>query len=61
MLNDSLKSAEPTERARLDEVTYEKLSELATLLELLGAIRLHNPRFKYRAASDCARTKDRIY
>lgn len=43
MLDDYLAKACPDERARLDEILYEKLSEYATLLELLESIRMHCP------------------
>ncbi|KAF2130934.1 hypothetical protein P153DRAFT_251278, partial [Dothidotthia symphoricarpi CBS 119687] len=61
MLDDHLASSTPEERARLDEILYENLSDYVTLIELLWAIRMHCPRSTIRSISDCVQTEDRIY
>jgi hypothetical protein len=60
MLDDHLAKACPDERARLDEILYEKLSEYATLLELLESIRMHYPRNAIREITQCEAVEDRI-
>jgi hypothetical protein len=60
MLDDHLAKACPDERARLDEILYEKISDYATLLELLDAIRMHCPRNAIREITNCEATEDRV-
>jgi hypothetical protein len=60
MLDDHLAKACPDERARLEEILYEKLPEYATLLELLESIRMHYPRNAIREITQCEAVEDRI-
>lgn len=61
MLDDHLANATSAERARLDEILYDKLSDYATLLELLWYVRLHCPRNTIRSTAECSRIEDRLY
>jgi hypothetical protein len=61
MLDEHLAKSDRNERARLDEILYEKLSDYATLLELLWAVRMHRPRNTNRTIDDCMKTEDRMY
>jgi hypothetical protein len=61
MLNEHLMSSSPTERARLDEILYEKLSDYVTLLELLWVVRMNCPRNTNHTIEQCARTEDRLF
>ncbi|CAO2649990.1 Nn.00g012820.m01.CDS01 [Neocucurbitaria sp. VM-36] len=61
MLNDHLANSSPTECGRLDEIIFEKLSDYATILELLGAIRMHCPRNTNRIVKECEKTEDRLF
>jgi hypothetical protein len=60
MLDDHLAQSSTEERARLDEILYEKLSDYATLLELFWSIRMHCPRNPIRNIKDCEQTEDRL-
>jgi hypothetical protein len=60
MLDDHLTKASSDERARLDDILYEKISEYATLLELLDFIRMHCPRNTIQQIPNCEANEDRI-
>ncbi|PVH96283.1 hypothetical protein DM02DRAFT_632149 [Periconia macrospinosa] len=60
MLNEHLAISDRHERGRLDEILYEKLSDYATLLELLWTVRMHRPRNTNRIVDDCIKTEDRV-
>jgi hypothetical protein len=60
MLDDHLAKSSTEERARLDEILYEKLSDYATLLELFWSIRMHCPRNSIGNIKDCEQTEDRL-
>ncbi|KAI5272330.1 hypothetical protein E4T47_04396 [Aureobasidium subglaciale] len=51
-LESHMAEASPTERARLDETVYGKLSDFAALLEMLSAVRMHRPAFASRGPAD---------
>jgi hypothetical protein len=61
MLDDHLAKACPDERARLDEILYDEMSEYVTLLELLDSVRMHCPRNAIRELQHCVATEDRIF
>lgn len=48
MLDEHLANSSAEERGRLDEILYDKLSDYATILQLLWAIRMHRPRYTSR-------------
>ncbi|KAH7142565.1 hypothetical protein B0J13DRAFT_636003 [Dactylonectria estremocensis] len=52
-------SNNPSERARLDEVIYQLLSDLATCHEMLIAVRFHRPQNAARALTEVKATEDR--
>lgn len=58
-LNEHLANSSSTERARLDQALYDKLSDLAALYELLTAVRLHRPLSTNRDIDDVKRTEQR--
>lgn len=47
-LENHLASSNPKEKARVDEVLYQKLSDLAACHEMLVSVRLHRPQNKAR-------------
>ena len=49
----------PSERARLDEVIYQVLSDIAACHEMLLIVRSHRPLFKFRKLDDVRRTENR--
>jgi hypothetical protein len=61
ILDDHLANSTSKERARLDEILYEKLSDYASLLELLWSVRLHCPRNTIRSTAECKGIEDRIF
>jgi hypothetical protein len=60
MLDDHLATSPSSERTRLDEILYEKLSDYATLLELVWSARMHCPRNSIGTTMSCERTEDRL-
>ncbi|KAH8659697.1 hypothetical protein BGZ61DRAFT_464929 [Ilyonectria robusta] len=52
-------SNNPSERARLDEVIYQLLSDLATCHEMLMAVRFHRPQNAARTFKEVKETEDR--
>ncbi|KAL6405574.1 hypothetical protein AUP68_11334 [Ilyonectria robusta] len=52
-------SNNPSERARLDEVIYQLLSDLATCHEMLIAVRFHRPQNAARTLKEVKETEDR--
>ncbi|KAF2873678.1 hypothetical protein BDV95DRAFT_605159 [Massariosphaeria phaeospora] len=59
-LDHHLTSSPTPERARLDAILFEKLSDYATIFELLSAVRLHRPKMKIGHASVFLETEDRL-
>ncbi|KAJ4354966.1 hypothetical protein N0V95_003375 [Ascochyta clinopodiicola] len=60
MLDDHLESSPKSECARLNEILYEKLTDLAALLELLSSIRMHRPAYAARTKEDCLCNEKRL-
>ncbi|CAJ0543905.1 Ff.00g039850.m01.CDS01 [Fusarium sp. VM40] len=58
MLQDHL-SSNPSEKKRLDETTYQALSDLSTCHEMLLAVRLHRPQNAARTVADVRATENR--
>ncbi|WZH50115.1 hypothetical protein QYS62_011354 [Fusarium acuminatum] len=58
MLQDHL-SSNPSEKKRLDETTYQALSDLSTCHEMLLAVRLHRPQNAARTWADVRATENR--
>ncbi|KAH6952089.1 hypothetical protein DER45DRAFT_636384, partial [Fusarium avenaceum] len=58
MLQDLLTS-HPFEKKRLDETTYQALSDLSTCHEMLLAVRLHRPKNAARTFADVRATENR--
>ncbi|KID83176.1 hypothetical protein MGU_09539 [Metarhizium guizhouense ARSEF 977] len=52
-------SKNPSEKARLDEVIYQVLSDLASCHEMLLAVRFHRPQNAPRTVEEVKRTEDR--
>lgn len=59
-LDEHLASATKAERSRLDEILYEKLSDYATIVELLAAVRMHYPKCTIRNLDEIKETEDRF-
>jgi hypothetical protein len=59
-LNEHLATASRAERSRLDEVLFEKLSDYATVMELLAAVRMHFPKCTIRAADEILKAESRL-
>ncbi|KIL88353.1 hypothetical protein FAVG1_08432 [Fusarium avenaceum] len=58
MLQDLLTN-HPSEKKRLDETTYQALSDLSTCHEMLLAVRLHRPKNAVRTLADVRATENR--
>jgi hypothetical protein len=59
-LENHLAVSSSKERARIDEVLYRKLSDLAAYHEMLLAIRLHRPQNAFRDMDEVVQSEDRI-
>ncbi|KAG5814862.1 hypothetical protein H9Q74_002612 [Fusarium xylarioides] len=59
MLQDHL-SSNPSEGKRLDEITYQVLSDLSTSHEMLIAVQSHRPQNTTRAPEEIIATEDRV-
>ncbi|CVL03951.1 uncharacterized protein FPRN_11997 [Fusarium proliferatum] len=59
MLRDHL-SSNPSEGKRLDEITYQVLSDLSTSHEMLIAVQSHRPRNATRAPEEVIATENRV-
>ncbi|KAF2451954.1 hypothetical protein P171DRAFT_468363 [Karstenula rhodostoma CBS 690.94] len=57
-LDEHLASAKKSERSRLDEILYDKLSDYATIIELLAAVRMHFPKCAIRNIHEIMKTED---
>jgi hypothetical protein len=58
-LDEHLASATKSERSRLDEILYDKISDYATIIELLAAVRMHIPKCRIRNIHEIKKTEDR--
>ena len=58
-LENHLASSNMKERARVDDVLYRKLSDLAAFHEILVSVRLHRPRNKARDIDEAINSEDR--
>jgi hypothetical protein len=59
-LESHLASSNPKEKARVDEVLYQKLSDLAACHEMLVSVRLHRPQNKARDIDEVEKSEKRI-
>jgi hypothetical protein len=59
-LENHLASSNPKEKARVDEVLYQKLSDLAACHEMLVSVRLHRPQNKARDIEKLEESEKRI-
>ncbi|KAL5398629.1 hypothetical protein PMIN02_001325 [Paraphaeosphaeria minitans] len=59
-LDEHLASASKSERSRLDELLYDKLSDFATIIELLTAVRMHFPKCTIRNLNEITKTEHRF-
>jgi hypothetical protein len=59
-LENHLANSTPKERARVDEVLYQKLSDLAAYHEMLVSVRLHRPQNKARDIEEVWHSENRI-
>lgn len=59
-LESHLATSNPKEKARVDEVLYQKLSDIAASHELLVSIRLHRPQNKARELDEVLQSENRI-
>ncbi|MCJ1400200.1 hypothetical protein MMC11_003404 [Xylographa trunciseda] len=55
-----LAGSDPKEKARVDEVLYQKLSDLAACHEMLVSVRLHRPQNIARELDEVERTEKRV-
>ncbi|MCJ1241964.1 hypothetical protein MMC14_009971 [Varicellaria rhodocarpa] len=58
-LENHLASSDMEERARVDDVLYRKLSDLAAFHETLVSVRLHRPQNKARDIDEVIKSEDR--
>ena len=58
-LDEHILTCKASDRARLDETLYEKLSDYAAIHELLVAVRLHRPQNTNRDIDDVYQNDDR--
>jgi len=58
-LDEYISTCKASDRARLDETLYEKLSDYAAIHELLVAVRLHRPQNTNRYIDDVYQNDDR--
>lgn len=59
-LDDHLASSPKAERSRLDEILFDKLSDYATIMELLNAVRMHHPKCTIRHIDEIKKSEDRL-
>jgi hypothetical protein len=59
-LESHLAGSNPKEKARVDEVLYQKLSDLAACHEILVSVRLHRPQNKAREIDEVEKSEKRI-
>ncbi|KAI8943313.1 hypothetical protein NX059_001333 [Plenodomus lindquistii] len=60
ILDDHLASASPKERARLDEVLYDRFSDHISLVKIYETLNLHRPMVPKRNAKDCKEQEKRF-
>lgn len=58
-LHDHLATTSSKERARIDQVIYQKLSDISTCHEMLLSVRLHRPQNSSRTIEECIESEDR--
>lgn len=58
-LDNHLSTTTSKEKARLDQVIYRKLSDIATSHEMLVSVRLHRPQNKARVLQEVVKSEDR--
>src|SRR5438270_12468659 len=58
-LDDCLSKSSSVERARLDEILYDKLSDYAANHQMLVAVRLHRPQSASRNVKEVLKSEDR--
>lgn len=58
-LDSHLANSTPKERARVDEILYRKLSDLAAYHEILISVRLHRPQNEIRNIEEVKESEDR--
>jgi hypothetical protein len=59
-LESHLANSAPKERARVDEVLYQKLSDLAAYHEMLVSVRLHRPQNEARDLDEVIQSENRV-
>ncbi|KAF2686975.1 hypothetical protein K458DRAFT_470983 [Lentithecium fluviatile CBS 122367] len=59
-LDAHLASSPPVERSRLDEILFDKVSDYATIMELLAAVRMHCSERTIRDVHEIVQNEDRI-
>jgi hypothetical protein len=58
-LQNHLSTVSPKEKAHLDEIIYQNLSDISTCHEMLVSIRQHRPQNKARAIEEFAESENR--
>ena len=58
-LHNHLSTTSSKEKARLDEVIYQKLSDISTCHEMLVSVRLHRPQNRARAIEEATESENR--